>query len=284
MHSLSIVVVSHNARAVLLECLGRLAQHYPQAEVIVVDSGSSDGSAEAVEIQFSQFRLVRTENRGYPAAVNQGLARTTRPYLVQMNSDVFLQEGDLEALLKAAQAHPKTALVGPTLITPEGNYQSFGPLYALNYWNLLRPRAVAWISGALTLMPRTAYETIGGMDERFFFYNDDLEWCTRARRKGWQVLLVPRRVLHLGGSSTPSDPRFLAEGYRGGLLYTRDYYPALHGLHKKAVWLEAHLRLWLDPNPLRQQGYRLIKQMLRDGSLNTSLLLRGQAHGPGERS
>ncbi|MBO1436363.1 glycosyltransferase family 2 protein [Meiothermus sp. CFH 77666] len=272
MHDLSIVVVSHNARAVLLECLGRLAQHYPQAEVIVVDSGSSDGSAEAVEVQFPQYQLIRTENRGYPAAVNQGLARTTRPYLVQMNSDVYLQAGDLEALLQAAQAHARTALVGPTLITPEGHYQSFGPLYAFNYWNLYKPRAVAWISGALTLMPRAAYEAIGGMDERFFFYNDDLEWCTRARRKGWQVLLVPRRVLHLGGSSTPSNPRFLAEGYRGGLLYTREYYPALHGLHKKAVWLEAHLRIWLDPNPARKASYSLILNKINEGSLGIPFL------------
>lgn len=281
MRGLSVVVVGHNAREVLLECLARLLRHYPSAEVVVVDSGSTDGSAEAVAERFPQYRLIRVENRGYPAAVNRGLSLLSGDYLVQMNSDVYLESGDLEALVEAARANPRAALVGPTLVTPEGRPQSFGPLYAPNYWNLRAPRRVAWISGALTLMPRAAYQALGGMDERFFFYNDDLEWCTRARRRGWQVLLVPRRVLHLGGSSTPQDPRFLAEGYRGGLLYSRDYYPALHGLHRKAVWLEARLRLWLEPNPLRRQGYQLVAQMLREGSLDTSPLLREQAQQPG---
>ncbi|RDI96151.1 glycosyltransferase family 2 protein [Meiothermus sp. QL-1] len=272
MRALSIVVVSHNAKAVLLACLGRLWQHYPEAEVIVVDSGSSDGSAEAVQEGFPQYRLIRSQNRGYPAAVNQGLAACTRDYLVQMNSDVYLEAGDLEALWQAARAEPKAALVGPTLVTPQGRLQSFGPLYAPYYWNLRAPRAVAWISGALTLMPRAAYEAVGGMDERFFFYNDDLEWCARARRKGWRVLLVPRRVLHLGGSSTPKDPRFLAEGYRGGLLFSRDYFPALHGLHRKVVWLEAHLRIRLDPDPIRKAGYGLILNKINEGDLDTPFL------------
>ncbi|WP_241476966.1 glycosyltransferase family 2 protein [Meiothermus ruber] len=119
---------------------------------------------------------------------------------------------------------------------------------------------------------QSALQEIGGMDERFFFYNEDLEWCTRARRKGWQVLLVPRRVLHLGGSSTPKDPRFIAEGYRGGLLFTRDYYPYLHGLHRKAVWLEAHLRLWFEAHPMRKESYRLLLDRLNGEHLDVPFL------------
>ncbi|WP_027883123.1 glycosyltransferase family 2 protein [Meiothermus rufus] len=278
MRALSIVVVSHNARAVLLECLRRLAAFYPQAEVVVVDSGSTDGSAEAVAERYPSWRLLRLENRGYPAAVNQGLKACSGELLVQMNSDVYLNPGDLETLAEALHLYPRAALVGPTLVTPQGNYQSFGPLYAPNYWFLRGPRPVAWISGALTLMPRAAYQALGGMDERFFFYNDDLEWCARARRQGWQVLLVPRKVLHLGGSSTPKDPRFMAEGYRGGLLYSREYLPLLHGLHKKAVWLEAYLRQRLEPDPLRRQGYGLITQMLREDRLEVSPFLEPSKH------
>lgn len=123
-----------------------------------------------------------------------------------MNSDVYLEPGDLEALQAALEAHPRAAMAGPTLYTPQGRLQSFGPLYAPNYWNLRRPRAVGWVSGALIMVRKSALQEIGGMDERFFFYNEDLEWCTRARRKGWQVLLVPRRVLHLGGEPTPKTP------------------------------------------------------------------------------
>jgi len=277
---ISIIIVSHNTLRILRECLRRVEAHYPEAEKILVDTASSDGSPDWVRAHHPDVRVLEVPNRGYAFAVNRGLEAASRPWVVEMNSDIYLNAGDLEVLQQALEEHPRAALAGPTLQTPAGQLQSLGPFYAPNYWRLHGPRAVGWISGALIIARKAALAEIGGMDERFFFYNEDLEWCTRARRKGWQVLLVPRRVLHLGGSSTPSDPRFLAEGYRGGLLYTRDYYPTLHGLHRKAVWLEAHLRLWLDPNPLRQQGYRLIVQMLRDGSLNTSLLLRGQAHRP----
>lgn len=268
----SIVVVSHNAISVLAECLRRFEQYYPDAEIIVADSASSDGSPAWVRQHHPGVCLLELPNRGYAFAVNRGLEAASKPWVVQMNSDVYLQAGDLEALQAALENEPRAAFAGPSLYTAHGRLQSHGLLYAPNYWGLWRPRAVGWVSGALMMARREALAEIGGMDERFFFYNEDLEWCTRARRKGWRVLLVPRRVLHLGGSSTPQDPRFTVEGYRGGLLYTRIHYPWLHGLHSKAVWLEAHLRLWLDPSPLRKQGYRLILQMLQDGRLDSSPL------------
>ncbi len=269
---LSIVVVSYNTRAILKECLTRIEAHYPEAERIVVDSSSTDGSAEMVTQTFPEVRLVRVPNRGYAAAVNQGLRLARGRYVAEMNADVYLNPGDLEALVAALEADPQAAFAGPTLVTPEGRLQSFGPLYAPNYWRLLRPRPVPWISGALIVARREALEAIGGMDERFFFYNEDLEWCTRARRRGWRVLLVPRRVLHLGGASTPEDPRFLAEGYRGGLLYTALYYPWLHGLHRKAVWLEAQLRRRWDPLPRRREAYRLILERLEQDDLQAPLV------------
>jgi GT2 family glycosyltransferase len=123
------------------------------------------------------------------------------------------------------------------------------------------------------LVRRAALERLGGMDERFFFYNEDLEWGLRARKLGFKNLLVPRRVLHLGGASTPSDPRFIAEGYRGSLILSAEYYPWLHGLHRKAVWLEAQLRLHIDQNPIRRKGYRLLANWLAGGNVNKSLFL-----------
>ncbi|GEM87294.1 glycosyltransferase family 2 protein [Meiothermus granaticius] len=269
---LTIVIVSHNTLHILRKCLRRVEAYYPEAEKILVDTASSDGSPDWVRAHHPDVRVLEVPNRGYAFAVDRGLEAASRPWVVEMNSDIYLNAGDLEVLQQALEEHPQAALAGPTLQTPAGQLQSLGPFYAPNYWRLHGPRAVGWISGALIMARKAALAEIGGMDERFFFYNEDLEWCTRARRKGWQVLLVPRRVLHLGGSSTPSDPRFLAEGYRGGLLYTREYYPALHGLHRKAVWLEAHLRRWLDPNPTRRASYRLILNEVCKGSLDRPLL------------
>jgi len=268
----SIIVISHNTKAILGECLRRIEAYYPEAEKIVVDTDSKDGSVEWVRQHHPNVKVLRVSNRGYAFAVNQGLENATRHWIVEMNSDIYLEKGDLEALQIALCNNPRAALAAPTLLTARGTIQSHGLFYAPYYWNLLQPRAVSWVSGALIMTRKTALASIGGMDERFFFYNEDIEWCARAWRKGWQVLLVPRRVLHLGGSSTPKDPRFIAEGYRGGLLFTRDYYPSLHGLHQKAVWLEAHLRLHLDPSPLRREGYRQILKMLKEGNLEASPL------------
>lgn len=267
------MVVSYNARAVLRECLRRLTAHYPEAELLVVDTGSSDGSGAMVRSEFPQARLIAVANRGYAYAVNRGLEHTQGAYTAVMNSDIYLEPGDLEALQHALDEEPTAALAGPVLLTPSGRLQSFGLFYAPNYWRLRKPRPVSWLSGALLLVRRAALERLGGMDERFFFYNEDLEWGLRARRLGFKNLLVPRRVLHLGGASTPSDPRFIAEGYRGGLLLSAEYYPWLHRLHRKAVWLEAHLRLYLDRNPTRRKGYRLLADWLTEKNVNESLFI-----------
>lgn len=270
--SLSIIVVSYNTLEILAECLDRLAQHYPQAELIVVDVGSSDGSPEMVCQRFPNVGVLQTENRGYAWAVNRGLELATGEWLVQMNSDVYLGVGDLEALQSALTTNPKAAFAGPTLVNKEGRFQSFG-LFDVYRWGLSKPRAVGWVSGAIMMLRREAYQTLGGMDERLLFYNEEVEWCWRAGRRGWHSLLVPRRIVHLGGASTPSDPRFMAEGMRGGLLLTREYLPWLHGLHQKAVWLEAILRLRFDPNPKRQAAYKIIRALIEEGRLEQSPFL-----------
>lgn len=254
---LSVLVIAHNSSRVLPECLERLRRHYPHAEQVMVDAASSDGSLELAR-QWPGLKTLSVANRGYAHAVNRGLEVAGGRYVAVMNSDVYLEAGDLEALVTALDTHPKAVMAGPVLMTPQGRPQSFGPLYAHHYFNLRKPRPVAWISGALIVLKREHLPELGGMDERFFFYNEDMEWGIRARRKGFQVLLVPRRVLHLGGASTPNDPRFIAEGYRGGLLLSQTHYPWIHGLHRKAVWLEARLRLSLDPDPKRKAAYSLL--------------------------
>jgi N-acetylglucosaminyl-diphospho-decaprenol L-rhamnosyltransferase len=247
---------------VLPECLERLHRHYPHAEQVMVDVASSDGSLEIAR-RWPGLKTLSVTNRGYAYAVNRGLEVVSGRYVAIMNSDVYLEPGDLEALVTALSVHPIAVMAGPLLMTPQGRPQSFGPLYARYYFNLRRPRPVAWISGALIVLKREHLLELGGMDERFFFYNEDMEWGIRARRKGFRVLLVPRKVLHLGGSSTPNDPRFIAEGYRGGLLLSRTHYPWIHGLHRKAVWLEAQLRVVLDPDPKRKAAYSLLLSRLR---------------------
>ncbi len=241
--------------------------------MIVVDSGSSDGSPQMVREKYPQAKLIEVANRGYPFAVNRGLEAATQPWLVQMNSDVYVEAGDLEALQLALQENPKAAFAGPILVNQEGKRQSFG-LFNLSFGNPNKPKTVSWISGAIMVLGREAYQDLGGMDERIFFYNEEIEWCWRAKRKGWVSLLVPHKVIHLAGSSTPQDPRFIAEGYRGGLLLSQEYLPFWHGLHKKLVWLEATLRIRFDPDPVRSQGYKILLNLLEKGNLEVSPFLK----------
>lgn len=270
---LSILVISHNSSRVLPECLERLHKYYPHAQQVVVDAASSDGSLELAR-QWPNLKTLSVANRGYAYAVNRGLEVVSGHYVAIMNSDVYLEAGDLEALVAALTTHPKAVMAGPVLITPQGRPQSFGPFYAPYYFNLHKPRPVTWISGALIVLRRDHLPQLGGMDERFFFYNEDMEWGIRARRKGFEVLLIPRKVLHLGGASTPNDPRFIAEGYRGGLLLSQAHYSWIHGLHRKAVLLEAQLRVTLDPNPKRKAAYKLLLSRLgRQKDLPSSFLL-----------
>jgi N-acetylglucosaminyl-diphospho-decaprenol L-rhamnosyltransferase len=261
---LGLVVVSHNTRAILAEALKRLSR-YPEVEVLVVDTASSDGSPEEA-LRWNR-RLLQVENRGYAYAVNRGLEALHNPVLGFMNSDVFLEAGDLEALLEALTL-PRVGPVGPLFVDAHGRLPSFGPLYAPYRWNLRQPRAVPWISGALMLFTRTFLEKVGPLDEGFFFYNEDLEWCLRARRQGYRVMMVPRRVVHLGGASTPSQPAWLAEGYRGGLRLSARYYPKFHGLHRKWVYLEASIGRRWSPSSLRRQAYALIAGYLARGELD----------------
>ena len=266
--NLSLVVVSHNTCAVTLVCLAKVASAYPELELIVVDTGSSDGSPELIEEKFPSARLLGVANRGYPYAVNRGLELARGEYLIEMNSDIFLKPGDLEAIIEPL-ADSKVALSGPTLVDANGKLQGFG-LFSRPPSGRVRLRS--WISGALIALRRETLETIGAMDQRFVFYNDDLEWGLRARRLGYRVVQVPRRVLHLGGASTPKDPRFLAEGYRGGMLVSREYYPKLHPWHRRLVSLEAGLRVRLDPDSNRRSAYQMIGRMARAGELDSSPL------------
>lgn len=269
---ISVVVVSHNTRKILHDSLTRLSRHYPQAQLIVVDSGSSDGSRTMVKDRFPSATLIECTNQGYAHAVNLGLAECHSDYVVEMNADVLLEPGDLEALQQTLEKAPRAAFAGPVLTDQAGKLQNFGPFYTPNYWRLRGPRPVGWLSGALIMAKKSALSRIGPMDERFFFYNEDLEWCVRARKAGFQVLLAPRRVVHLGGASTPKDPRVLAEGYRGGLLFSRIHHPRLHGLHTKAVLLEAQLRIRLDPDPGRREAYALLITHLHRGELDQPFL------------
>jgi GT2 family glycosyltransferase len=227
---LSIVIVNWNTRELILRCLDHLMGLDLPApwEVWVVDNGSQDGSAQAVRAAFPQVNLVENgRNLGFAGANNQALERSRGNYLLLLNSDCFPEPGAITSLREAMIQDPRVGIAGGGLSHPDGRPQhAFGaaPTLAteLLHKGLLqvlaplrfpskrqRPQApmeVETVLGAFLMVRREAFLQVGGLDEGYFFFLEETDWCLRMRRAGWKVLHVPgARAMHLQGESTALD-------------------------------------------------------------------------------
>jgi GT2 family glycosyltransferase len=262
---LSICVIHYRTPELLRECLSRLSRYAAGATVIVIDNASPEPVAPWL-LAFPQVRLVHGRNHSLADAVNLGLAQTATPVVAQMNADVLIEAETFPVLLKALSP-AAVGMVGPRCFTPDGRLQHQGPLYLWHHVRLTRQGgsvSVPWLSGAVQVIKREALDKVGGMNPSFRFYNEDMEWCWRFRQAGYQCRLVDTPVVHVGGSSTPADPAFLIEGYRGGYLLSQLTRPAwFQAAHRLAVTVEAALRRCLSPSPSRREAYRAIARMFR---------------------
>jgi N-acetylglucosaminyl-diphospho-decaprenol L-rhamnosyltransferase len=270
--ALSIVVVSWNTRDTLARCLESLfADTFcASAEIWVVDNASADGSAEMVRRKFPGVRLLANrENRGYAAACNQALALATGEIAVLLNADAAPQPGSLPRLTKVLRSRPDVGVVGGMLVGPEGRpRRSYGaiprvrsfvaemlwlekvpglgrivPTVASPPRRHERARAVGYVSGACLAFRRNLMEVIGPLDERFFLYFEETDFCLRARRDaGLHVWFEPEaRVRHEGGASTRQCSEEAEVHYaRSASAFIRKH----HG-PRAATRLAAILRSWL---------------------------------------
>ncbi len=246
----SAVVVTHNSRETVGECLSSLLRQAGsiapgKLEVLVVDNASSDGTRDLVLSSFPQVALGGCRrNLGYSRALNLGVARARGRFLILANADLVFEEGFLEAALAFLRSSEEVGVVGPLVLTPEGKpYPSARPfpslavavghgllglLFPENPFtrryrvspNLSGPSEVGWVSGACMVVRREAIEDVGGLDEGFFMYGEDVDLCLRVRRAGWKVVFFPgARVVHLGGSSAARYP--LRMGLEHGVSLAR---------------------------------------------------------------
>ncbi len=226
MTDLSICIPVHNNRSLLANCLCAL----PDAcrglnwETIVVDNASTDETGQLLATEFPEVRLItNSENRGFATAVNQAAAAAQGRHLLLLNDDTVPAPESLTRLAQFLDEHPSVAAIGPRLRRPDGSIQtSIHPiptltnqllrLAGLNTTSLARlrmtgraPRPVSALLGACIMIPRSAWQEIGPLDERFFFYLEDTDWCLRARQRGWQIYYWPvPEVQHLVGASALS--------------------------------------------------------------------------------
>jgi N-acetylglucosaminyl-diphospho-decaprenol L-rhamnosyltransferase len=256
---LSIILVSYRSREPLLACLGALRADAAAAglrlEIVVVDNDSRDGTLEALAAAFPEVRVIANgENVGYARAVNQGLAATAAPFALVLNPDCEIHPGALRALLAHAAAHPRAGIAGPRILNPDGTLEfsarAFpGPLtflfnryslltrlfpgnrfsrrYLLTDWDHASVREVDWISGACMLARRAAVEQVGGMDEAFFMFNEDVDWCRRMKQAGWAVTFEPAAVVvhHIGASRSRVAARVIWGRHLGMIHYFHKHHP-----------------------------------------------------------
>ena len=303
---ISIIIVSWNVRELLLACLAALPAAVGDAfsyEVIVVDNASEDGTVDAVRTQFPEVRIIaNAENLGFTGGNNQGLALARGRFLFLLNPDTLPQPGSIAHLARFLAAHPDVGMVGPRLWygdgSPQPNRRRFPTLATLfaestiiqHYFPGLRlfqryimadrpedePQEVDWLVGAALMARRAVYEQIGGLDEGFFMYSEEMDWCKRAKDAGWRIAYEPAaEIIHYEGKSSEQAVarrdifffssrvryaqkhfgRAWAELLRWWLLATFGF----QWLREGVKWLLGHKRA------LRAQRMAAYRQVLRSG-------------------
>ena len=269
MADVGVVVTTYDAMPWLERCLASVAP-YP---TVVVDHGSTDGTLELVRTRFPQVTLVEQENRGLAAGWNTGLRHAHGRYALILNADAWAVGDAVERLAAFADEHPQAACIGPRLLNPDGSLQrsmrGFPTLWRLATEYLFlrklaprsrllnafyaggfahdRPCEAEFLMGACLVVRRTAVEQVGPLDESFFLFSEETDWCYRFRSAGWKVLFYPgAEVVHVGGAS--HGGRFFREQVRGHLRFLAKHRGLAEAEHARRLLLwSLRLRALLFP-------------------------------------
>jgi GT2 family glycosyltransferase len=305
MTAIAVAVVNYNTRGLLRTCLRSILQERP-AELIVVDNASLDGSTAMVQAEFPEVTLcANEENVGFAGGLNQAVARCASPYVLLLNSDTVLAPGVLQGLSAYLDQNSSAGVVGPRLLNPDGSLQPscyhvptplhvllelsslgagvrFIPIlrrYYLRSWAHDYARPVPWVLGAAMAVRRSAFEAVGGFDESFFMYCEEVDFCLRLRQAGWETHFAPvGEIVHVGGASTAQQRAAMA--FRALMstvsLYQR-HFPASSAARLRVVMTlsmqakllrdRVRLRLAADPQ-LRErllEDVHVWRQVLAEG-------------------
>ena len=243
---LAIVIVNFNTDAALSTCLKSLHEPPPEVshQIVVVDNGSTDGSVHTVRATWPSVRVVEMgRNAGFAAATNTGVYASESDLLLMLNSDTHVPKGSIDRLIEALDADPSSAAVGPRLVAPDGLTElSFGRM--MSPWNEAYQKLLTlslskrifpftlwldhrsssahhpdWVSGACLLVRRSCGDTVGWLDERFFLYGEDVDFCASLRAAGHRILFSPTAdVVHARGQSGSAEPAKTQTLYRRSQL------------------------------------------------------------------
>jgi GT2 family glycosyltransferase len=264
---LSVVMVTHNGCDLALRTLRsvRASLDRASAQWIVVDSASSDGTPEAIESEFEDVEVLRVANRGFAAGNNAGMKRARGRYVLLLNPDVEVREGTLGDLVAALDSRPAVGIASVMQVDGTGGLQlsmrrfpsplrDLGEALFAARWPLLRTiqelevrperyrreASADWLVGAFLCARAEAVSSIGPMDERFFLYSEEIDWCLRARQAGWDVRHLPlMTVTHHAGRRDRGD--LMAQLAHSRLLFARKHHGRLGALGIRAALALGHL-------------------------------------------
>ncbi|MBC7251383.1 MAG: glycosyltransferase family 2 protein [Anaerolineae bacterium] len=305
MLDLSIVIVNWNVRDLLRQCLNSILANAKtcKLEIIVIDNASTDGSVEMVRREFPQVRLIASEvNLGYTGGNNLGITTSQGRYILLLNPDTEVVGDALSPMVAYMDAHPDVGALGPQLLNPDGSVQSsrrrFPTLCTAlvestviqqwwpdnrilrRYYVQDRPdkalSEVDWVTGACILLRRQAVEQVGLLDDDFFMYSEELDWCRRARDAGWKVVYLPTAqvIHHEGKSSEQVLPLRHVRFQRSKIHYFRKHHGRWAGALVRAFLLLNYVYLlvveslkWLvgHKRELRAERVRAYREVLRSG-------------------
>lgn len=275
---ISVLIITHNSETQIDSCLDSLARYtHVDHEVIIVDNASIDATLEAATSFYQVHVIENTENSGFAIAVNQAAQSAAGRYLLLLNPDTVVHEDTVDRLTAFMDSHPTVGICAPRVLDTAGRIRhncfafetpwSFfwfgvgvGPLVRVRNWMLCRstwdiaadvPQVVEAVTGAAMLVRQEIFEALGGLDERFFMYCEDGDFCLRAQQAGWQTMLVPSAVItHIGGTSAPQDAPML-NGMIGRYLlqsrfsYTHKYWGRCAAWLLRWAYAVAGALLWL---------------------------------------
>jgi len=283
----SILIVAWNVRDLLLNCLRSVYQETTgiQFEVIYVDNGSVDGSVEMVRKEFPQARIIENkDNKGFIKANNQAIEIATGRYVLLLNSDTIVLDNAIAKAVQFADARPQAAVVGCRVLNPDRTlqescfrfYSTLNMLLDVSWlsrafphssffgrkiyggWDYNSEREVDVVVGCFSLVRMEAIKQVGVMDERFFVYGDDIDWCRRFVKAGWKVLFTPAgQIIHYGGQTTKKEAgRFSLQLHGAVLINVKTHYNRLTFIGCRlltACYLLMRVPYWLLKAAVRQK-------------------------------
>jgi hypothetical protein len=274
----SVVVVNWNTQDILRDCLRSIYEQCSEIdlEVIVIDNASTDGSVEMVKKDFPQVTLIEnSKNRGFAAANNQGIDISKGRYVLLLNSDTVVLDNAIAKTAAFADSHPEAAVVGCRVLNPDRTLQptcfmfpsilnmllSSTYLYKLfpknkffgrermTWWNRNDIREVDVVTGCFMLVRQDAIKKVGSMDEQYFMYGEETDWCYRFKQAGWKMLFTPcAEIIHLGGQSAQKRATTMVVQLRKSILQfmKKHYGPLIYRIAclLTVIFLAVRLPIW----------------------------------------